>query len=101
MTDIPCSPASGRDPDLWFSAKGSEESREAKRLCMDCPLYFPCAESAIRDGVPFGIFGGMDERERAAIWRRNGGKPTKFLEDIDAAVGIFTNTFVPTSGEAA
>lgn len=90
-----CSPdsQSGLDPDLWFSANGSDESRLAKQTCMGCPFYFRCAEYALREGIPEGIWGGMDARERRAVWARNGGKPTNFLDDIDAAIGTFTNTF--------
>lgn len=90
-----CAPSSdsGLNPDLWFSANGSDESRLAKQTCMSCPFYFPCAEYALDEGVPFGIFGGMDERERRVAWKKRGGKPSKFNDDLDAALGVFTNTF--------
>jgi len=100
VTDRPlCSPDSGLglDPDLWFSANGSDESRLAKKTCLDCPLYFRCSEYALDEGIPEGIWGGMDPRERREAWKKRGGKPTKFLDDIDAALGVFTNTF---AGEA-
>jgi hypothetical protein len=54
---------------------------------MTCPLYWECAEYALAEGIPDGIWGGLDERERGRIWKKRGGKPTKFLDDIDAAIG--------------
>lgn len=53
---------------------------------MQCPLFFECREYALAEGIPYGVWGGADERERERIWKRTGGKPTAFLEAIDAAL---------------
>lgn len=36
----------------------------AKRVCRTCPIQRTCLEDAMRNRVPFGIFGGLTERER-------------------------------------
>jgi WhiB family transcriptional regulator, redox-sensing transcriptional regulator len=74
------------DPDDWFAGPDSPKTVRAKRLCLHCPLYWDCREYAIREGVPAGVWGGVDEWTRARLWRQNGGRPTKFLDDIDAAM---------------
>lgn len=76
----------GVDPDDWFAWPGSLRANRAKALCLECPLYWECQEYALTEGIPEGIWGGMDGRERERIWKRRGGKPTGFLEGIDEAV---------------
>lgn len=79
------------DPEDWFAWPGSDRSRKAKQTCMDCPLYWDCQAKALDEGVPYGVWGGLDERDRARIWRRNGGRPTAFQESIDAVIGPSVN----------
>jgi hypothetical protein len=86
--ETPCS-RPGANADDWFAPVGSTRELNARRLCLDCPLYWACQEYAIDTGIPHGTFGGIDELTRKRIWaQRPGGKPTTFLDDIDAAVGI-------------
>ena len=81
----PCR-AEGANPDDWFAWPGSDTANAAKALCMHCPIYHQCAEYALTVGIPEGIFGGLDERERGRIWKRRGGKPSQFQDDLDAAL---------------
>ena len=74
---------SGFDPDSWFRA---DTASAAKRVCRTCPLRLECREYARTEGIPWGIWGGEDEQQRQEWWRKNGGRPTKFIEAIDDAV---------------
>lgn len=85
--EIPCR-APGANADDWFAPVGSARELRARTACTFCPLYWACQEYAINEGIPHGTFGGVDELTRKRIWKsRPGGKPTKFLDDIDAALG--------------
>jgi WhiB family transcriptional regulator, redox-sensing transcriptional regulator len=46
---------------------------EAKALCACCPVARPCAAFALSLPEPYGIWGGMTERERWA--RLHPGRP--------------------------
>lgn len=86
MTDLPCS----QRPDDWFAAPGTEQYNRAKRLCLHCPLYFQCQEYALTEGIPEGIFGGMDAPTRHRIWKRTGGRPKKFDQVIYSLTRNYT-----------
>jgi WhiB family redox-sensing transcriptional regulator len=51
------------DPDLWFPEKGGS-TREAKQLCLSCPVRAQCLDFAMAHEERFGIWGGRSERER-------------------------------------
>jgi WhiB family redox-sensing transcriptional regulator len=40
----------------------------AKAVCQRCAVLTPCREYALRSRQPFGVWGGLDEAERRAIW---------------------------------
>jgi WhiB family redox-sensing transcriptional regulator len=44
----------------------------AKALCAGCPVISECREWSVVAAIPYGIFGGMTERERAAERQRRG-----------------------------
>lgn len=53
----------------WFFATGaSPESRAAKRICRSCNVREECLEFALENDM-YGIWGGLDDRERAALQR--------------------------------
>lgn len=61
------------DPEIFFvpvtdrgSARASRE-RRAKRICASCPVLFTCRDHAVRAGEVHGVWGGLTERERAAL----------------------------------
>jgi WhiB family redox-sensing transcriptional regulator len=62
------------DSELFFSAEGegprarSRRERRAKRVCAACPVAVPCRTYALAHREPYGVWGGLSERDRAAIW---------------------------------
>lgn len=54
------------DPEAFFPEKGGS-TREAKRVCMKCPVRVDCLDYALENGERFGIWGGLSERERRPL----------------------------------
>ncbi len=51
------------DPELWFPEHGSsEEAREAKRICAECPVQRSCLQYALDAGEQYGLWGGENMR---------------------------------------
>jgi len=61
----------GRSPDELF-VQGAAQ-REARAVCMGCPVKLDCLADALDSGMQFGVWGGMTERERRALLRRQPG----------------------------
>ena len=57
------------DPEAFFPEKGGS-TREAKRICLSCPVRAECLEYALQHDERFGIWGGLSERERRRLKRR-------------------------------
>ena len=66
MEDAVCKNA---DPIIFFVNKG-DTGIEAKKLCEKCPVKQACLDFAIETHERFGIWGGMNFRERNAELRR-------------------------------
>jgi WhiB family transcriptional regulator, redox-sensing transcriptional regulator len=55
-----------------FYAEGENASaikrrtRAAKRICLSCPVRIDCLQYAEAHGEKYGVWGGLDERERRA-----------------------------------
>jgi WhiB family redox-sensing transcriptional regulator len=71
----------GKPTDWWFPMlppgmgrdvvrRVREESRKAKELCSVCPVRLECLQYAIDNKEEYGIWGGLDEKERG--WTRRG-----------------------------
>src|ERR1700745_240571 len=58
----------GTDPDELF-VQGAAQNR-AKLICRGCPARTECLADALDNGIEFGVWGGMTERERRALLRR-------------------------------
>jgi len=56
------------EPDTFFPEKGGS-TREAKRICNDCPVKPECLDYALENDERFGIWGGLSERERRRLKR--------------------------------
>ena len=56
------------DPDELF-VQGAAQTR-AKLICRGCPVRTECLADALDNGIEFGVWGGMTERERRALLRR-------------------------------
>lgn len=62
------------DPALFFPEKGGS-TRQAKKVCGECPVREQCLAWAIEAGEEHGVWGGLSERERAAYARTKPRKP--------------------------
>jgi WhiB family redox-sensing transcriptional regulator len=63
----------GVDPDWWFAEADSAELGRAVRICHTCPVRLECAEFAVQERVPFGVYGGWTPAERSWIRKRREG----------------------------
>jgi len=54
------------DPEAFFPEVG-QPARAAKRVCAACPVRTECLEYAVANGVAFGVWGGLTERERRPL----------------------------------
>lgn len=54
------------DPESFFPTKG-EQPNSAKRVCSRCPVRRDCLQFALDNAEPYGIWGGLTERERRAL----------------------------------
>ena len=55
-------------PDELF-VRGKDQNR-AKLICGNCPVRTECLAEALDNGIEWGVWGGMTERERRALLRR-------------------------------
>lgn len=65
----------GVNPEMWFPARNDNtDARKARSYCRVCPVQQRCLDDALRmeaAGVAnSGIWGGMDENERAELRKR-------------------------------
>lgn len=54
------------DPEAWFPEKG-HSTKDAKRVCARCPVKAECLEDALARDEPFGVRGGLSERQRRRL----------------------------------
>ncbi|HIT74915.1 MAG TPA: WhiB family transcriptional regulator [Candidatus Avipropionibacterium avicola] len=59
-----------RDTEDILFCEGAEQKR-ARTFCEDCPVRAECLADALDNRIEWGIWGGMTERERRALLRRN------------------------------
>lgn len=57
------------DPEAFFPEKGGS-TRDAKKVCVGCPVRAECLEYALAHDERFGIWGGLSERERRKLKKR-------------------------------
>lgn len=58
-------------PDLWFPEKGDwVASRDAKKICADCPVAFDCRQYSLDTRQGYGIWGGLSAEDRRQLRRR-------------------------------
>jgi WhiB family transcriptional regulator, redox-sensing transcriptional regulator len=57
-------------PRLFFGPEGEGiaarriRERHAKTICWDCPVRTECLADAITRNIPWGVWGGMGEKDR-------------------------------------
>lgn len=67
LNDAACA---AEDPDLFFpdtSPQASDDTARAKAVCARCPVRTECLTWAIDTQQTHGIWGGLDESERAHV----------------------------------
>lgn len=55
--------------DFWFPEQG-ESSRYAKETCARCPVQMECLAWALENNEQYGIYGGLSERQRRALRKK-------------------------------
>ena len=67
----------GLSPELFFHPEGERGSRRrnrdagAKRICSECPVLEACKAHALAVREPYGVWGGLSEDEREALYARS------------------------------
>jgi len=61
--------------DLEWIDPSPVQAEQCRTVCAACPVLLSCRMFALRSGEPWGIWGGLDPDERAAV-ARIGGHPT-------------------------
>lgn len=67
------------DPTVFFHPEGergpSREARDraAQAICASCPVQLQCARHALAVREPYGVWGGLTEDDREAIYARSRG----------------------------
>ena len=62
------------DPTTFFHTENERGARRrrreanAKAVCAQCPVLQQCRSFALESREPFGIWGGLGEGDREAIW---------------------------------
>lgn len=56
------------DPEAFHPEKGGS-TREAKMICLSCPVRLECLEYALARDERWGVWGGLSERERRRLKR--------------------------------
>ena len=57
------------DPDALFVTGAAQ--RAAARICTSCPVISDCLVDALNNRVEYGVWGGMTERQRRALLKKN------------------------------
>lgn len=59
----------GADPEIFFPER-TGSTKEAKKLCGHCAVRNQCLEWALKTNEPYGVWGGLSERERNKLRRQ-------------------------------
>jgi len=54
------------DGEVWYPEKGSS-NRDAKRVCLACPVKAECLQYALDNDEQFGVWGGLSSAERRKL----------------------------------
>lgn len=60
------------DPEFFFpeGRAKANQAKIAKRICLDCPILQECRDWALTRGEQFGVWGGLSDNDRRAIWKK-------------------------------
>jgi WhiB family redox-sensing transcriptional regulator len=60
------------EPETFFPVGSGgvalDDVAAAKTICAGCPVLTDCRDYALATRQPFGVWGGLDEEQRRAIW---------------------------------
>ena len=60
------------EPELFFpigtTGGALDDVTAAKAVCARCGVLTECRDYALSSRQPFGVWGGLDEEQRKAIW---------------------------------
>ncbi len=60
------------EPELFFPVGNAgmavDDISAAKGICRGCAVLRECRDYALASRQPFGVWGGLDEEQRRAIW---------------------------------
>ena len=62
-------------PTMRHGRNGVSGEAKAKAVCTLCPVRVQCLDYALRNSIRHGIWGGLNEEERARERRRRARKP--------------------------
>jgi WhiB family redox-sensing transcriptional regulator len=58
------------DPEIFFPKSSDAKAEDAKWYCHRCPIREKCLIEALENGLDYGVWGGLNEKERRTIKRR-------------------------------
>lgn len=61
-----------------FFSETERVRKEATRFCRGCPTRSECLAEALDADIPFGVWGGMTERQRTRFMSRHSKPPLGF-----------------------
>jgi WhiB family transcriptional regulator, redox-sensing transcriptional regulator len=56
------------DPEAFYPEKGGS-TKDAKKVCLGCPVTKECLQWALDHDERYGVWGGLSERERRRLKR--------------------------------
>jgi hypothetical protein len=78
---LPCASS----PDHWYPDESDHEhAAQAVELCHVCPVREECRAFSLANAEPFGIWGGLSERERRTELRRQQRERDKLPRGVAA-----------------
>ena len=57
------------DPELWYPDAGGSV-RQAKRICLACPVVGVCLEYALEHKERYGVWGATSEQDRKKLFKK-------------------------------
>ncbi len=79
----------GRDT-AEFYRFGKDQHLAKNEHCRSCPVRMDCLAEALDNEIEWGVWGGLTERERRALLRRNPGITSwkRAFEELAPAVDV-------------
>lgn len=81
------------DPEMWFYEEKAgcglvitPEVEMAKRVCKSCPALTECLEYSLRYSGLYGIWGGLDHKERRDYQREHGIETINYTDTMPSTM---------------